>query len=218
MILSTRLWSVPRGLIWVLIATALALSGPAAASTSDGASPETLVDRFDATLLQVMHEAKQQVGYGARFDRLAAVMNETFDFEGMSRLAVGPTWNGLTTVQRRSIVAAFRNYSIATYVAEFDDYSGEQLVRDGRLTLPQGLMVMATLVPKDDQPVKFGYLFHKRDGNWRVIDIYLNGTISQLAVRRSEFAAVLAQSGADGLVDELVQKEKTLEQGAKARS
>ncbi len=203
----------------VVIGVSLAI-GPvpgAAAAADHRASPEMMVDEFDTTLLDVMREGKRS-GYQARYEALAAVMNATFDFAGMTRIAVGAAWAGLTSDQQRAIVSAFREYCIATYAAEFDAYSGEQFVTDGRRELPQGLLVTASLVAKADSPVKFGYLFHEVAGGWRVIDIYLNGTISQLAVRRSEFSSILARSGPEGLIHTLTDKAKALEEGARSKS
>lgn len=205
-----------RRLLPAVIAGPLVLGAAAVAAPADApAGPEELVDHFDATLLQVMREARK-IGYQARYDKLAAVMNETFDFEGMTRVAVGPAWAGVAADQKHALIAAFREFSIATYAAEFDDYSGERFVTEPPAQVPQGLLVTATLIPKDDKPVKLGYLLHDVAGSWRVIDIYLDGTISQLAVRRSEFSAVLSQSGPEGLVDKLFEKAKKLEQGTRS--
>ena len=60
----------------------------------------------------------------------------------------------------------------------------------------------------------FGYLMHRVPGTWRITDIYLGGTISQLAVRRSEFSSVLVQAGPKGLLQRLAEKTKKLEDEA----
>ena len=206
-------------LMAVVIAVLLAL-GPAiamAAPAGDPASPEAVIDRFDITLLRVMREGKK-LGYDARYETLAAVMKQAFDFSGMTRIAVGPAWYGLTSDQKSEIFDAFRHFSIATYAAEFDSYSGEQFVTEGNAPVPRGILVTAALVPAHDAPTKFGYLLHNVAGTWRVIDIYLNGTISQLAVRRSEFSSVLAQFGPQGLVQRLVQRTNSLEREARSHS
>jgi phospholipid transport system substrate-binding protein len=46
-------------------------------------------------------------------------------------------------------------------------------------------------------------LVRKTGTDWRIIDVYLNGTFSELANRRAEFGAVLKSGGADGLVGSL---------------
>ena len=73
-------------------------------------------------------------------------------------------------------------------------------------------LVRTRLVPGDTdvEPVALDYLMAERGGRWRVIDIYLEGTISELALRRSEFAAVLSQGGGAALIAMLGKKAADL--------
>jgi len=171
------------------------------------ATPEQVVAAFHDALLQAM-----RVGvYQTRYDDLAPAMNRAFDFASMTRIAIGPSWYNLQTAQQDALVDAFRRFSIATYASQFDQYSGERFEAAGPSEVaPQGMIVQTILQPADGKPIKFNYLLHRAAGGWHIVDIYLEGTISQLAVRRSEFTSVLAQSGPDGLAHLLDQKAKRL--------
>jgi phospholipid transport system substrate-binding protein len=180
----------------------------APARAGDAASPEAAVAQFDDALLKAMKSGRQ-LGYQGRYDTLAATMDATFDFEAMTRTAIGPRWVGLTPGDQRSLIDAFKRFSIATYADQFDSYSGEKFEITGKSNPPQGVLVATTMTPAKGDPVRFSYLMHQVGGEWRVIDIYVDGTISQLAVRRSEFAAVLTKAGPDGLrrlLDERTEK------------
>jgi len=193
-----------------LIMAAMLAVAPLSVRASESATPESIISAFNATLIHVMKNAKD-LGYQGRYDALAAVMNSGFDFVGMTRVAVGPTWSSLSPIQQSELVAAFQRFSIATYATQFDEYSGEQIRIDAPAQpTANGVLVPTTLAPANGDAVKFGYLVHKVDGAWRIIDIYLDGTISQLAVRRSEFRSVLARSGPEGLVQLLDEKAKKL--------
>lgn len=203
-------FQLTRWLSPLLFAIALLVAGPAVSSpVADQRTPEQVVSNFNDTLLRVMKDAKQ-LGYQGRYAALETVMNESFDFAGMTRAAVGQLWFNLTPDQRTALIDAFRRYSIATYATQFDDYSGEQLQITDRSEPGQGVLVGTTLTPAKGDSIKFGYLVHKVGSAWRVIDIYLDGTISQLAVRRSEFRSVLSRSGPEGLVQLLDEKAKRL--------
>lgn len=176
-------------------------------------APETVVGLFNATLLRIMQGAGR-LGYQRRYDELSAVMHRAFDFSEMARIATGPAWAGFTAAEQEAVMQAFCRFSIATYVSEFNDYSGEEFEMAGRRDMPQGAMVSAKMTRPGQTAVTFGYLLHEVAGAWRIIDVYLEGTISQLAVRRSEFSSILARAGADGLVQRLAEKTRQLEQGA----
>ena len=94
--------------------------------------------------------------------------------------------------------------------SDLNNYSGEQFAITGRSESPQGAVIATTMKPAKGDTVRFNYLMREVDGGWKIIDIYLDGTISQLAVRRGEFSAVLARSGPDGLLQLLNERIKAL--------
>lgn len=171
-------------------------------------SPEQVVAGFHAALVHAMKSAND---YQARYDLLTPAMTKAFDFAAMTRIAVGPRWATLQPDQQAALIDAFRRFSVANYANQFDSYSGERFVTtDPSEPAAQGVIVATVMQPADGKPVKFNYLLHRTGGGWRIIDIYLDGTISQLAVRRSEFTSVLAASGPEGLAQLLDQKAKRL--------
>ncbi|HEY8612165.1 MAG TPA: ABC transporter substrate-binding protein [Roseomonas sp.] len=186
----------------LFLALAAAMSAPRLALAQ--ASPGEVVERFHATLIEVMRNARQ-LGVRGRFDRLRATMEAAFDLPAMTRIAVGPSWTRMTPEQQAQLVQAFSEWSIATYASRFNGYSGESFAISGETTLQSGdRLVRTTLNRVNDAPVQLNYLMRPgANGGWRIVDVYLTGTISELASRRSEFAAVLREGGAERLVGEL---------------
>jgi phospholipid transport system substrate-binding protein len=90
---------------------------------------------------------------------------------------------------------------VATYANRFDGYSGEHFEVVGDRPGPaNGTLVETHLVRTHDAPVQLNYLRHQTPSGWRVMDVFLSGTISELASRRSEFSSVLRQGGPDALL------------------
>ena len=81
--------------------------------------------------------------------------------------------------------------------------SSSEIWRNGWGLRNADLIVHSQLQPANGDPVTFNYLMRNVGGDWKAEDVYLDGTISQLAVRRSEFTAILASEGADGLLTKL---------------
>jgi phospholipid transport system substrate-binding protein len=173
-----------------------------------------LIERFYGVLLAVMKEAKK-LSFDERYNRLAPAIAQTFDLGLMTRLAVGPAWAQLDAGRQQRLAAAFSRYTISVYASRFDDYGGERFtVSPAATPNPNGVIVDSRLVKANGENVSLNYLL-RQDGTgmWKVIDVYLSGTVSELATRRSEFAAVLQRSGADGLVQMLEQRTATLKAG-----
>ena len=68
------------------------------------------------------------------------------------------------------------------------------------------LIVKSQLVKSDGDPIELDYLMHEDNGRWLIIDVYLSGTVSELATRRSEFSSVMRRGGPAALVQLLQQK------------
>ena len=134
----------------------------------------------------------------------APVLAKTYDLPLMSRIAVGQSWDALSAPQRQSIVNAFTRMTTATYASRFDGFSGETLEVVETVARPNGdKLVKTRIVQSNGKTVALNYLVRNTGTDWRVIDVYLNGTISELASRRAEFGSILKSGGPDALVASL---------------
>lgn len=174
------------------------------------AEAKSTVETLDATLLDVMKNASA-LGYQGRYQKLAPVIEKTFDLPLMAQISVGPQWSSLTPDQQAKIVKSFTTLSVATYAARFDGYDGETFqIVDAKPTGSDQLVNTKLVRPKDPA-VDLNYRLRQSGGNWRIIDVFLSGTISQLANYRSEFSTTLRTKGADGLVALIDQKIAALQ-------
>ena len=201
-----------RRLLLILPLAILAGQRPAAADA--GAAPVALVERLYATLLAVMKEAKK-LSFDERYKRLAPAIEQAFDLGLMTRIAIGPGWAQIPADQQQRLTDVFSRYTISVYANRFDDFGGERFEVDAKPTAsPNGVIVGSRILKANGEPVLLNYLM-RQDGSgaWKVIDVYLSGTISELATRRSEFVAVLQRGGAAGLVRMIEQRTAALRTG-----
>jgi phospholipid transport system substrate-binding protein len=176
---------------------------PFASAIAQPGSAIPVVERFHAVLLEVMRNARQ-LGARGRERRLRPAMEAAFDLPAMTRIAVGPAWAGMGQGERQALTSAFSDWTVANYAGRFDGFAGESFVTQGESALKSGdHLVRTRLLRQDDAPVQLNYLLRDVEGRWRVVDIYLDGTISELASRRAEFTTLLREGGAERLVAEL---------------
>ncbi|HTV45552.1 MAG TPA: ABC transporter substrate-binding protein [Stellaceae bacterium] len=189
-----------------IMALCLALIGATSGARAVPASPQDSVRNFYDVLLTTMKHGRM-LGQSGRYATLAPVVNGVFDVPFMARLAVGPSWLSLTATQQQQIVTAFGRYVSATYADRFDSYSGQQLQVTGSEPTTGGVIVETRIVETGNEPVTISYLMRRNDdGVWQIADVYLDGTISQLATQRSEFHSILVRQGVDGLITALNRK------------
>ena len=187
---------------------AIGAAAPRRALAADAdAAPAAVIQRFYEVLLAVMKDAKQ-LSFDQRYQRLEPTVTQTYDLPLMSRLAVGPGWAQLTPAQQQNLTEAFARYTIAEYANQFDGYSGERFEVDpAPADSANGPIVKSSLIKSNGEKVALNYLMRQGgNGAWQIIDVYLSGTISQLATRRAEFTSVLQQGGGDALLKLLAQR------------
>lgn len=182
----------------------LALGSPAAAE--EATSPGEVVARLNAALLDAMQNA-EQLGYEGRYQRLAPVLNQTFNFPVMARISVGRHWSKLSTEQRERLVDVFSRMSIATFAARFNGYSGEKMeVLGEEAGLRKSVLVRNQLVKADGEVIPLHYLMRKYEAGWRAVDVHLDAKFSEVATKRAEYSSVIEREGFDALISGLEQR------------
>ena len=189
---------------YLLVLAFLAVLTP----TVSQAEANTPVERLNATLLHVMQNA-DQLGYKGRYEALAPVLTEAFNFPVMARISVGKHWASLNKEQKKQLTLAFARLSVATFAARFDGYGGETFEIRGERNNRKNVIVDNVLVKSDGEVVPINYVVRKFDRGWRIIDIYLDAKYSELAIRRSEYSAMMENEGFETLMSSIEDKIAT---------
>lgn len=178
-----------------------------------------MVEKLHMALLDNMKQGAE-FSFAERKEKIAPVVHEVFDLETMTRISVGGGWQKLSEDERKKLVEAFAGWTIATYASQFKNWSGEQFVITG-FSDPEktDVVVNTEIKPKSGKAAVLNYRLRqkpteKNDGPWQIVDILLDGSVSQLALRRSDFAGVFAQGGAAALASHLTALTDKLEAAA----
>jgi len=195
----------------VLVAalTALLFLGPTSSRAQEMAPAARRLQAYYQQLLPTLQQA-DRLSVRERDRRFTPAIDSAFDFGTMTRYAAGPAWSTFSPAQQAAVREAFARFLVADYASLVRDYSGQNFVvepQTAREPRGGGEVVKTKLIQADGRIVTINYLV--RGG--RVIDVYFNGTISDLATRRDEFASILAGGGgADALVKKLRERTETL--------
>jgi phospholipid transport system substrate-binding protein len=180
------------------------------AEAAPTSGPIEVVQNFYGVLLDLMQNGAA-LGPKGRYQKLEPVVRGTFDVPFMARLSIGPAWTRLTAEQKRRAVQAYSRYIAAIYATRFDEYAGEKFQVLGQQQIKHGTLIKTHIIKSNGEPVSINYVVHDNDTAWQIRDIYLSGSISELATRRSEFASTLRSSGIDGLIASLNKKADDLQ-------
>jgi phospholipid transport system substrate-binding protein len=185
------------------IAAALAMAGLCApvvamAAAADPAAAQ--IERFDAALSSAMHGGAV-LGAKGRARVLTPAVDQVFDIPLMTKFAVGPSWASMAAADQAALTEAFKRLVIASYAHNFDSPSGARFdVSPNVQTRGPDKLVQCKIVPTHGDGATVLYRMREDGDAWKVIDVYYNGSISELTTKRSDFAATLASGGAPALI------------------
>jgi phospholipid transport system substrate-binding protein len=165
--------------------------------------------------LEAAMRAGKATPFQQRFDALAPAVDRAFDLETILKVSVGLRWDSMEPVVQEQLRKTFRRFTIATYVANFDKYDGERFrVMPGTRESGTDKIVKSEIVSMNGDPIRLDYVMRFQNNTWRIVDVLLDGSISRVAVQRSDFRKILANGDAQGLIDSLRRKITDLSEGA----
>ena len=167
--------------------------------------------RFNDALLALMQTGAQTT-FSRRFDLIAPSVDQTFDLRTVLAVSVGASWTSLPPEQQNRLLAEFRRYTVASYVANFHNFAGQRFaVLPDIRGLDAGRVVVQTrLIPVSGDATRLDYVMEPASSSWKTVDVLAAGSISRVAVQRSDFRRVLSHGGGDALLDSLRRKTSDL--------
>jgi phospholipid transport system substrate-binding protein len=193
----------------VLLASAPAMAQPAPSG------PIAAITALDDGLLMVM-KAGKAVPFARRMAMLTPVIQYVFDLPVLLQSSVGPAkWAGIPAAEKTALLDAFTQFTVSSYVGNFDSYDGETFTVVPELRhVGRDVVVATRLHAAGGDVTKLDYQMRETNGTWKVVDILLDGAISRVAVTRSDFRALLAQGDASRLIASLRAKSASLAAGS----
>ena len=183
------------------------------AAAADPAEP---VAALNAGLLAIMKAAKTK-SFAERTAQLKPIVEHAFDLPRILRNSVGPRFNSFDEATQAKLLDVFTQFTVASYVANFDGFGGERFeIVAGTRAVGNDQVVATRLVLPDSDPVKLDYQMHAEGGSWKIVDVLMDGSISRVAVQRSDFRALLGSGDATRLIDSLSEKVAKLTAGTAA--
>ena len=190
----------------VLILSACALVHP---MVSGASSPDAIVTNLHQALLGIM-QSGAQLGFSGRLEQISPVVESSFDFDSIARVAMGRHWQQMSESEQQRSNQLLRKLTKNSYADRFSGYSGESFkllaVEAGR----RGQQIVRTqLVRIEDEPVQLDYILKQHSGQWRIINVLANG-VSDLSLKRAEYGSIISKQGTAALLQQIDAQIKRL--------
>jgi phospholipid transport system substrate-binding protein len=174
-------------------------------------APDELVKNTATEVLTIIKQDKDiQSGNTQKVVELVdAKVLPHFDFTRMTRLAVGRSWNQASDAQKEQLIKEFRTLLVRTYSVSLAQYKNQTIDYKPLKVAPDDkeVTVKSSVNQPGAQAIPIDYRMEKTADGWKAFDIAVEG-VSLVTNYRSSFNSIVQQSGIDGLIKSLVDKNK----------
>ena len=187
---------------------------PQTEAQAETSAPVRVVEQLHESLLEAMMNA-DELGYQGRFELLEPALQGTFDLNFMASKSVGRAWKRLEETEQTRWQRAFGRLIVANFAGRFEGWTGQAFETLGEESAAhETRMVLTKIVDPEGDDVDLNYRMQEQDEGWRIIDVYFKGTVSELAMRRSEYSSVLKRDGFEALIAAVDQRIADLSTGS----
>jgi phospholipid transport system substrate-binding protein len=195
---------------------ALVLAGGAQAQEM---APDVLVKNVTLEVVDILQKDKD-IQKGDRKKVIAIIETKVlphFNFQAMTASAVGRNWEKANAEQKARLVEEFKTLLVRTYSSALASYSNQKFDFRPLRAKPTDtdVTVNVRIMQTGTQPVPIDYDMEKRPSGWKVWDVRVGG-ISLVANYRTEFDNQVRESGINGLIKTLQEKNHSLEHSSVA--
>ena len=199
-----RFFIVPGVLFLLLVFPYLA-----GASVPNQSGPLAVIESGTQKALEILHQSEsgQAAPLRQRKQEILKIVGQYFNFDEMSKSALGYPWKQQTPEKRQEFVHLFKQLLFDTYVTRLQNYTGsnEKVVYDSQLVNGNYAVVKTHVMYQGNKNVSIDYRLHKTNGEWKVYDVVVEG-VSLIVNYRSQFSAILANESFNSLLQKLREK------------
>jgi len=175
------------------------------APTRAAVGPQEVVDQTSTRVVDILRNGS--LSSDQKRKQIEDIVYEQVDFDTLSRLVLGQNWKQLSAEQQQEFMKEFRQHLSVTYGRNIDSYKNEKVqIVGGREEARGDYTVLSKILRGGgSQDIVVDYRLRQRDGQWRIIDIIVEG-VSLVSNFRSQFQDIIAQGGPQRLIDLLREK------------
>lgn len=190
----------------VLFATAAVFTLVCTRSSAhaDGSAPRAVVQQTGDVVVTILRD--KSLDTDQKRQKIEDVAARNFDFQTLSQLVLARNWKKLSPQQQQDFEREFRTHLSVTYGKNIESYNDEKLVITGDREEKRGDWTVTSIIDrKNAEDVKVDYRLRNKDGEWKMIDVIVEG-VSLVANFRSQFQDIVSREGPERLIQMLRDK------------
>ncbi len=152
-----------------------------------------------------LHEGLKQISSNNNSDlsNVLKVINRTYDTEKMLKMIIGSDWKNQENEKKNELIMVFENYISKNYLNRFSKIQNVSFSNEKKEKISSDFfLVRSNLIIKQEK-ISIDYLLHLKEDTWKIFDVLLDGSVSEIATKKSEFRIYIKEKKIDELIKAL---------------
>ncbi len=156
-------------------------------------------------IVYILHSGLEKISHKKSFERkeIIDLINKTFDIEKMVSIIIGKKWKDLKPNIKKDLILVFEEYVAKNYFKRFSKISKPKFLIEDQNKVSQYLLIKTVLIIKNSEEVRIDYLLSNEKKSWKIFDVLIDGAISEIATKKSEFSIYIKNDNIDSLINAL---------------
>ena len=138
------------------------------------------------------------------------LINETYYSEEMLNMIIGDSWKNADNQTKKKMIDVFEEYIAKNYIKRFSKIKYPQFSNLEEKKVGKYKMIKSNLILSKDEKVSINYLLSLKNEKWKIFDVLLAGSVSEIATKKSEFKSFIKDGDINPLIEALSKKNKIL--------
>ena len=162
---------------------------------------------FEDPMLTVnfLHEGLQKISSNNNSDlkNVLKVINRTYDAEKMLKMIIGAGWKNQENEKKKELIMVFKKYISKNYLKRFSKINDLSFNNEKKEKISSEFFLVRTNLVVKQEKISIDYLLHLKDNTWKIFDVLLDGSVSEVATKKSEFRIYIKENKIDELIEAL---------------
>ena len=131
------------------------------------------------------------------------VVKNSYDLEKMGKIIIGVDWKQMDTKTQKEFINVFKRFISVNYFRRFNKINELNFEHQTVTVIEDKFKLARVILTADNEKFKIDYLLGFKNEKWKIFDVLLDGSISEVATKKSDFKKIIKEEGVSGLVKNL---------------
>ena len=131
------------------------------------------------------------------------VVKNSYDLEKMGKIIIGVDWKQMDTKSKKEFINVFKRFISVNYFRRFNKINELDFEHQTVKVIGDKFKLARVILTADNEKLKMDYLLGFKNEKWKIFDVLIDGSISEVATKKSDFKKIIKEEGVRGLVKNL---------------